>query len=135
MSSEQPLIHTMYPVKGFRLGTVEAGIRYPNRKDLVVMTWPEGASVAGVFTRNRFCAAPVVLSRKRLGGKPCALVVNTGNANAGTGNQGLADAEICTARLAEVLGLFARAGVAFLYRGDRRVSSGADIIGWTTCLR
>ncbi len=103
MASEQPLIRAMYPVKGFRLGTVEAGIRYQNRKDLVVMTWPEGASVAGVFTRNRFCAAPVVLSRQRLGEKPCALVVNTGNANAGTGSQGLTDAETCTARLAEVL--------------------------------
>ncbi|WP_211824643.1 bifunctional glutamate N-acetyltransferase/amino-acid acetyltransferase ArgJ [Kistimonas asteriae] len=104
MASEQPLIRAMYPVKGFRLGTVEAGMRYPNRKDLVVMTWPEGASVAGVFTRNRFCAAPVELSRQRLVSKPCALVVNTGNANAGTGGQGLADAETCTARLAEVLG-------------------------------
>ncbi|OQX35249.1 MAG: bifunctional ornithine acetyltransferase/N-acetylglutamate synthase [Oceanospirillales bacterium LUC14_002_19_P2] len=104
MASEQPLIHAMYPVKGFRLGTVEAGIRYPNRKDLVVMSWPEEASVAGVFTRNRFCAAPVELSRQRLARAPCALVVNTGNANAGTGTQGLADAETCTARLAEVFG-------------------------------
>ena len=104
MTSEHTLLQVMYPVKGFRLGTVEAGIRYPGRKDLVVMKWSEDASVAGVFTQNRFCAAPVDLSRRRLKNHPCALVVNTGNANAGTGMRGFNDAETCTARLAEELG-------------------------------
>lgn len=104
MASERSLLQTMYPVKGFRLGVAEAGIRYLGRKDLVVMTWPESSSVAGVFTQNRFCAAPVQIARQRLDENPCALMINTGNANAGTGAQGLDDAETCTARLAEVLG-------------------------------
>ena len=95
---------TLHPVKGFQLGTVKAGIRYPDRRDLVVMRWPEDASVAGVFTQNVFCAAPVLLCRERLHHSPCALLVNTGNANAGTGEQGMADAKRTTAVLAESLG-------------------------------
>ena len=94
----------LHPVKGFQLGTVKAGIRYPDRRDLVVMRWPEEASVAGVFTQNAFCAAPVLLCRERLHHSPCALLVNTGNANAGTGEQGMADARRTTAVLAESLG-------------------------------
>ncbi len=76
------------------LGVAEAGIRKPSRKDLVLISLSEGSCVAGVFTKNRFCAAPVVVSREHLAsGRPTrALVVNTGNANAGTGEDGLARA-------------------------------------------
>ena len=90
---------TLFPVPGFRLGIGSAGIKKPGRKDLVVMEVPEGASVAAVFTRNAFCAAPVQVARKHLSSSaPRYLVVNTGNANAGTGDQGLRDAEsTCTA--------------------------------------
>ncbi|WP_281648537.1 bifunctional glutamate N-acetyltransferase/amino-acid acetyltransferase ArgJ [Parendozoicomonas sp. Alg238-R29] len=94
---------TLHPVKGFQLGTVKAGIRYPDRRDLVVMRWPEEGSVAGVFTQNAFCAAPVLLCRERMQSSPCALLVNTGNANAGTGEQGMSDARRTTAAVAEAL--------------------------------
>ena len=90
------------PVSGFRLGTAMAGIRQPSRRDLVVMNWDEGSAVAGVFTQNRFCAAPVQICRERLGGNPCFFVVNTGNANAGTGAQGITAARQTTAVLAEL---------------------------------
>jgi glutamate N-acetyltransferase/amino-acid N-acetyltransferase len=75
----------MSPVKGFRLGTAKAGIKKPGRRDLVVMNWDKGSAVAGVFTLNRFCAAPVHLARQRLATNPEYFLVNTGNANAGTG--------------------------------------------------
>ena len=79
------------PVKGVSLGIAEAGIKKANRKDLLVMRLGDKARVAGVFTLNRFCAAPVTLCRQHLaGGKAIrALVVNTGNANAGTGEEGM----------------------------------------------
>jgi glutamate N-acetyltransferase/amino-acid N-acetyltransferase len=74
-----------------------AGIKKPNRKDLLVMRLAAGAAVAGVFTSNRFCAAPVLLARKHLKNPIRALVVNTGNANAGTGKDGLGRAlSVCT---------------------------------------
>ena len=79
----------LFPVAGVELGVAKAGIRKPNRKDLVVVRLAAGASVAGVFTRNPFCAAPVVLAKRHLGRGIRALVVNTGNANAGTGPDGL----------------------------------------------
>ena len=87
----------LLPVKGVSLGVTEAGIRKSNRKDLLVMTLGNGARVAGVFTQNRFCAAPVVVARQHLsmvdpGASIRALVVNTGNANAGTGKEGIAAA-------------------------------------------
>lgn len=86
----------MHPVKGFRLGTAEAGIKKQDRKDLVIMNWDKGASVAGVFTLNRFCAAPVQLAKRRIHCSPEYFVINTGNANAGTGEQGMTDAfEVC----------------------------------------
>jgi len=93
---------------GVRVGIAQAGVRKANRDDLTVMLLPEGASVAGVFTTNRFCAAPVqicqeVLATDRSGVR--ALVINTGNANAGTGEQGMAAAKACCARLAEHLNL------------------------------
>ena len=79
------------PVAGVELGWAEAGIRKANRKDVLVVRIADGASVAGVFTRNRFCAAPVTVCREHLaaGAGVRALVVNTGNANAGTGEAGL----------------------------------------------
>ncbi|CAM3551048.1 bifunctional glutamate N-acetyltransferase/amino-acid acetyltransferase ArgJ [Parendozoicomonas haliclonae] len=103
----------LYPVKGFELGTVKAGVRYPDRKDLVVMRWPESASIAGLFTLNKFCAAPVQLSRSRLNKAPCALVVNTGNANAGTGDRGVEDALSTTAAVSDVLGCEANQVLSF----------------------
>ncbi|MGB3067832.1 MAG: bifunctional glutamate N-acetyltransferase/amino-acid acetyltransferase ArgJ [Ottowia sp.] len=95
----------LFPVAGVRLGIAEAGVRKANRKDLTVILLDEGASVGGVFTSNRFCAAPVQVCREHLkkGGPIRALVVNTGNANAGTGEDGLARTrQTCTA-LAELL--------------------------------
>jgi glutamate N-acetyltransferase/amino-acid N-acetyltransferase len=87
------------------LGVAEAGVRKANRKDLLVMQLAEGAGVAGVFTQNRFCAAPVILCREHLAlVRPVrALVVNTGNANAGTGDDGLARARQACAELSLLL--------------------------------
>lgn len=93
------------PVKGFRLGTAVAGIRKPGRRDLVIMNWDEGSSVAGVFTLNRFCAAPVYLSRERLTGDPGYFLINSGNANAGTGEQGMEAARKTTSELAKLSGV------------------------------
>jgi len=94
------------PVAGVSLGTAEAGIKRAERKDLLVIKLDEGASVAGVFTTNRFCAAPVTVAREHLAaGKGIrALVINTGNANAGTGEQGMAAARTTCAELAKLLG-------------------------------
>jgi len=101
-----PVAAHLLPVEGVSLGVAEANIKRPDRKDLLVMQLSAGARVAGVFTRNRFCAAPVTISREHLS-RPdgiCALLVNTGNANAGTGEQGLKDARISCAALAGLLG-------------------------------
>ena len=89
-----PKASDLHTVPGVRIGVAMAGIRKANRKDLVVFALDEGAAVAGVFTRNRFCAAPVQLCRDHLGaGRGIrALLINTGNANAGTGADGLARA-------------------------------------------
>lgn len=86
-----PAAHTLLPVKGVKLGFAEAHVRKPHRKDVLVITLAEGTSVAGVFTKNQFCAAPVLLCKEHLAsGQPIhALLVNTGNANAGTGEDGL----------------------------------------------
>ncbi|RAU17908.1 bifunctional ornithine acetyltransferase/N-acetylglutamate synthase [Nitrincola tibetensis] len=91
-----------HPVKGFKLGTGSAGIKKPGRKDLVVMEIPVGSSLASVFTLNQFCAAPVRVAKKHLatGALPRYLLTNTGNANAGTGEQGIIDAEACCQALA-----------------------------------
>lgn len=88
---EAPDPRSLHPVAGVRIGVVEAGVRKANRKDLVVFALDEGAAVGGVFTRNRFCAAPVQVCREHLAAGPAvrALVINTGNANAGTGATGL----------------------------------------------
>jgi glutamate N-acetyltransferase/amino-acid N-acetyltransferase len=91
----------LHAVRGLELGVAMAGIKKADRKDLLVMRLSPGAQVAGVFTQNRFCAAPVSIARKNLAGKKAAiqaLVVNTGNANAGTGDDGLKRAmQVCEA--------------------------------------
>ena len=94
-------------MSGVKLGTAAAGIRKANRKDLLLVTASEGARVAGVFTRNRFCAAPVTVAKRHLieGGPIRALVVNTGNANAGTGERGIVDARATCTEAARLLGL------------------------------
>lgn len=81
----------LFPVPGVKLGIAMAGVRKANRRDLTVITVAEGSQVAGVFTTNRFCAAPVQLCQKHLAANvgTRALVINTGNANAGTGEDGL----------------------------------------------
>ncbi|MDH5577899.1 MAG: bifunctional glutamate N-acetyltransferase/amino-acid acetyltransferase ArgJ [Betaproteobacteria bacterium] len=93
----------LHAIAGVELGIARAGIRKPGRKDLLVVRLAQGAAVAGVFTRNRFCAAPVVLAKSHLRNPVRALVVNTGNANAGTGRDGLARAlAVCKAVAAAV---------------------------------
>ena len=84
---------TMHPVSGFKLGTTSAGIKTPGRADLVVMEIAAGNTVAGLFTQNDFCAAPVTLCKQHMASaSPVYLLTNTGNANAGTGEQGFNDA-------------------------------------------
>ncbi len=95
---------TMYPIKGFELGTCSAGIKYTGRKDLVVMKLCDDAKVAGVFTQNSFCAAPVQIARQNLSCEPRYLLINTGNANAGTGKQGYLAATSCCQALARIQG-------------------------------
>jgi len=92
----------LYPVPGVELGIAMAGVRKANRRDLTVVTIAAGATVAGVFTANRFCAAPVQLCRSHLAvtSSPRAIVINTGNANAGTGEDGLARARATCVALA-----------------------------------
>jgi glutamate N-acetyltransferase/amino-acid N-acetyltransferase len=102
-----PVPESLLPVPGVRLGTAKAGVRKPNRRDVVLLALDEGASVAGVFTQNRFCAAPVQVCREHLAGGAAvrAIVVNTGNANAGTGADGLARARRTCASLATLMGV------------------------------
>src|SRR5665647_2640659 len=101
-----PVAAQLLPVAGVFLGIAEANIKRPNRKDLLVMQLCDGARVAGVFTKNRFCAAPVIVAREHLAQADGirALLVNTGNANAGTGEQGMQDARTTCAALAGLLG-------------------------------
>ena len=95
----------LFPVAGVRIGVAEAGVRKQGRKDLTVFLLDEGTSVGGVFTQNRFCAAPVQVCRERLatGAGIRALLINTGNANAGTGEDGLVRARQASAALAALL--------------------------------
>jgi glutamate N-acetyltransferase / amino-acid N-acetyltransferase len=95
-----PVLH---PVPGFRLGIASAGIKRPGRKDVVVMEAAEGSAIAGVFTLNAFCAAPVTLCRQNLEQSPRYLLVNTGNANAGTGKPGMQAALKTCSALAELV--------------------------------
>jgi glutamate N-acetyltransferase/amino-acid N-acetyltransferase len=102
-----PKDDAVYPVPGVEIGVTEAGIRKADRRDLTVFKLSPGSTVAGVFTRNRFCAAPVLVCQEHLAAGTAiqALVINTGNANAGTGEPGLKAAyETCDA-LAKLMGL------------------------------
>ncbi|MFT7525812.1 MAG: glutamate N-acetyltransferase/amino-acid N-acetyltransferase, partial [Arenicella sp.] len=93
-------------VKGVRLATAAAGIKYSEREDMLLITLPEGSTVAGVFTQNKFCAAPVKLARQNLqAASTRALLINSGNANAGTGSQGVDNALSSCAQVAEQLSL------------------------------
>jgi glutamate N-acetyltransferase / amino-acid N-acetyltransferase len=99
---------TLHPVPGVRLAAVAAGIKTPGRKDLVLFELAQGTRCAAVFTRNAFCAAPVTLARENLqasGNAPRYLLVNTGNANAGTGEPGLVAARACVASVARHAGI------------------------------
>ncbi len=98
---------SLHAVPGVELGIAMAGVRKANRRDLTVVTIAPGSTVAGVFTRNRFCAAPVQVCQAHLaaGGPISALVINTGNANAGTGEEGLKKAQDTCAALGKLLGV------------------------------
>jgi glutamate N-acetyltransferase/amino-acid N-acetyltransferase len=110
VNSPLPLASALKPVAGVEIGFAEAGIKKPNRKDVLVLKVAPTATVAGVFTLNRFCAAPVQIAKAHLAaakesGKPiAALLINTGNANAGTGELGLSLANETCAALAAQLG-------------------------------
>ncbi|HEY0294557.1 MAG TPA: bifunctional glutamate N-acetyltransferase/amino-acid acetyltransferase ArgJ [Bordetella sp.] len=118
-----PAESDIFPVAGVEIGVTEAGIRKAGRRDLTVFRLAEGSSVAGVFTRNRFCAAPVQVCQAHLagpanggaknGGAIRALVINTGNANAGTGAPGVAAAEQTCAALGKLLGVAAEQVLPF----------------------
>lgn len=111
VNSPLPIASDLKPVNGLRLGHAEAGIKRSGRKDVLVIELPAGSSVAGVFTKNRFCAAPVQICREHLaatnkaGLEVRALVVNTGNANAGTGEPGYQNAIKTCDELAKLMGL------------------------------
>ena len=110
-----PIASKLLAVPGVELAVAQAGIRKANRHDLLLLWLAPGSSVAGVFTRNRFCAAPVTVCREHLrnGSGIRALVVNTGNANAGTGALGLANARATCASLAHKLGIDAEQVLPF----------------------
>lgn len=91
-------------VSGIRLGAAAAGIKRQDRDDLLIIEADEGATVAAVFTQNAFCAAPVLVAREHLGASPRWLLINSGNANAGTGDRGLLDARTTCRDLADLLG-------------------------------
>ena len=96
----------MHVVNGVKIGSAEAYVRYPNRRDLVIFEFNEGARVAGVFTQSAFAAAPVLVCKKHLSeNTPRYLIINTGNANAATGELGLENAEKTCAHLAALAGV------------------------------
>ena len=104
MAVNLPPMGDLTPIDGMILGAAEAGVRYRDRLDLAVVLLDPGSVVGGVFTRNAFCAAPVIVARERLGGAR-ALLINSGNANAATGERGLADARAMCAHLAATSGV------------------------------
>ncbi len=92
----------LHPVAGVRIGVASAGVKKPGRRDVVLFELEPESTVASVFTRNAFCAAPVVVAREHLlQSMPRYLLINTGNANAGTGDAGLADARRCCEAVAQ----------------------------------
>ncbi len=111
---ETPDASALHPVAGVRLGTAMAGIRKADRRDLLLVELAEGSSVAAVFTQNRFCAAPVTVAREHLAaGGARGLVVNTGCANAGTGEPGMVNARRMAAAAAGALGVPANTVLPF----------------------
>ncbi|MDP1614073.1 MAG: bifunctional glutamate N-acetyltransferase/amino-acid acetyltransferase ArgJ [Sulfuritalea sp.] len=110
-----PAPEVLFPVAGVRLGTAEAGIRKKDRRDLTLIEFAPGSRAAGVFTQNRFCAAPVTVCREHLAGDSGirALVINTGIANAATGEQGLQAARDTCAAAARLLGCAPREVLPF----------------------
>ena len=101
MAVGESSLPVLNPIKGVRIGTAQAGIKYPSKTDLVIFELFESTTLAASFTQNRFCAAPVQLCRKHLEAHtPRYLLINTGNANAGTGRQGLLDAQKSCAAVA-----------------------------------
>src|SRR5450830_1744182 len=125
----------LYPVPGVRIGVTEAGIRKTQRKDLSVVLIDKGASVSGVFTQNRFCAAPVQICREHLscGAGVRALLINTGNANAGTGQDGRERTLSTCVALAHKLGISAQqvlpfsTGVIMEGLPSERIVAGLDV--------
>jgi len=116
MAVGEDTLPALAPVPGLRLAVASAGIKKPGRRDIVVMELAPGARCAGVFTLNAFCAAPVTVAKTHLAesaGQPRYLLVNTGNANAGTGERGLADAKACCEALAQATGVEASAVLPF----------------------
>ncbi|MCU7959952.1 MAG: bifunctional glutamate N-acetyltransferase/amino-acid acetyltransferase ArgJ [gamma proteobacterium symbiont of Bathyaustriella thionipta] len=108
------LNNDILPIDGIRLSSVAAGIRYSGRNDLLLIELAQDTRVAAVFTRNAFCAAPVVLARKHLHKMPARyLLINSGNANAGTGQRGLQDALSCCDAVAQVAGIQSQAVLPF----------------------
>ena len=116
-----PVASQLKAIAGVRIGITEAGVRKANRKDLTVILLDEGATVAGVFTKNRFCAAPVQICREHLRLSQTstsatgirAMVINTGNANAGTGEDGLNRASSTCKALAQKIGINAQQVLPF----------------------
>ncbi len=110
-----PAPGSLHPIPGVRIGVTSAGVRKVGRQDLTVVLLDEGAAVSGVFTQNRFCAAPVQVCREHLsaGQGVRAIVINTGNANAGTGDDGLMRARATCAALADLLGVKAQQVLPF----------------------
>lgn len=118
VNCEPPLPEQLLPIRGVSLGIAEAGIKKPGRKDLLVIVLDAGTKVAGVFTQNDFCAAPVVVAKEHLSNPDFksrirALIVNTGNANAGTGEGGIADTRTTCVELARLLGCDSRQVLPF----------------------
>ncbi len=100
------LVEKLYPVQGVRMSSVSAGLKKPGKPDVVLFELCEGASVAGVYTQNAFCAAPIVLAKKHSAShSPRYFLINSGNANAGTGETGMQAALQCCAALAEAGGV------------------------------
>ena len=103
------LLGPLSPIRGVSLGVAEAGIKQPNHRDLLLIELDEGAKVSGVFTQNKFCAAPVIVAkehilRKESGSSIRALIINTGSANAGTGEEGITIRRTISADIARLLG-------------------------------
>jgi glutamate N-acetyltransferase/amino-acid N-acetyltransferase len=100
------VLKNYHPVNGIRIGIAQAGIKYAERNDLVIFELAQGSRVSGVFTQNAFCAAPVLVAKQHLAAADIRyLVINTGNANAGTGPQGMSDALETCEKLAELTGV------------------------------